>query len=87
MAVRPAKIFHLPKKGALREGFDADIVLVNPKAKSTVDPKNFLSKAKFTPFKGYKCTGTVAYTVVNGVLTAEDGKIVGPPVGKVTRAT
>ncbi|HXZ90096.1 MAG TPA: dihydroorotase family protein [Candidatus Dormibacteraeota bacterium] len=85
-AVRPAKIFHLPKKGALREGFDADIVLVNPKAKSTVNPKKFLSKAKFTPFKGSRCTGTVAYTVVNGVLVAEDGKIVGPPAGKITRA-
>jgi len=85
-ALRPAKIFHLPKKGALREGFDADIVLIKPKAKSIVDPKKFLSKAKYTPFKGFRCTGTVAYTVVNGVLVAEDGKIVGPPAGKVTRA-
>jgi dihydroorotase (multifunctional complex type) len=85
-AARPAKIFHLPKKGALEEGFDADIVLVNPKAKSIVEPKNFLSKAKYTPFKGFRCTGTAAYTIVNGVLVAEDGKIVGPPAGQVTRA-
>jgi dihydroorotase len=85
-AKRPANIFHLTKKGAIEEGFDADIVLVNPKAKSTVDPNNFLSKAKYTPFKGFKCTGTVAYTIVNGILVAEDRKIVGPPAGKVTRA-
>jgi len=85
-AARPANIFHLANKGALREGSDADIVLVNPKKKSTVDPRNFLSKAKYTPFKGFRCTGTAAYTIVNGVVVAQDGKIVGPPAGKVTRA-
>jgi dihydroorotase (multifunctional complex type) len=86
-AVRPAKIFHLAKKGALEEGFDGDIVLIDPKAKSIVDPKNFLSKAKCTPFKGFKCTGSVEYTIVNGVLVAQHGEIVGPPAGQVTRAT
>ena len=85
-AARPAKLFRLAKKGALEKGFDADIVLVNPKTKTVVNPKNFLSKAKYTPFKGFKCTGTVAYTIVNGVLVAENGKIVGPPSGQVTRA-
>lgn len=84
---RPAKIFHLAKKGALEEGFDADIVLIDPKGRSVVDPKRFMSKAKYTPFKGFRCTGTVAYTFVNGILVAEKGKIVGPPIGKITRAT
>jgi len=85
-ATRPAQIFHLTKKGALEEGFDADIVLINPKAKSTIDPKNFVSKAKYTPFKGFRCTGTATHTIVNGVLVAQNGKIVGPPAGKITRA-
>jgi len=85
-ASRPAQIFHLTKKGTLEKGFDADIVLINPKAKSTIDPKNFVSKAKYTPFKGFRCIGTATHTIVNGVLVAEHGKIVGPPAGKITRA-
>ncbi|HYB84697.1 MAG TPA: dihydroorotase family protein, partial [archaeon] len=85
-ATRPANTFRLANKGALQEGYDADIVLIDPKKKSTIDPKNFLSKAKYTPFKGFRCTGTAAYTIVNGTVVAQDGKIVGPPAGKVTRA-
>jgi dihydroorotase (multifunctional complex type) len=82
----PAKIFRLPTKGALKEGFDADIVLVDPKAKSLIDPKKFLSKARYTPFKGLRCTGRAAYTIVNGTLVAEKGKIIGPPAGSITKS-
>ena len=85
-ATRPAKLFHLTNKGTLQPGFDADIVLINPKAKSTINPTRFLTKAKYTPFDGSRCTGRAAYTIVNGVLVAQDGKIVGPPAGVVTRA-
>ena len=85
-ASRPAKIFRLPAKGTLRQGLDADIVLVNPKTKSIINPNKFLTKAKYTPFKGFRCTGAVAYTIVNGVLIAQDGKIVGPPAGNIIRA-
>jgi dihydroorotase (multifunctional complex type) len=82
----PARIFHLARKGMLKEGMDADIVLIDPKAKLTIDPRNFLSKARYTPFKGVKCTGRSAYTIVNGTLVAERGKIVGPPAGCVTKS-
>lgn len=82
----PAKIFHLPRKGALKEGFDADIVLVDPKAKFRIEPENFLSKAKYSPFKGVQCVGRAAYTIVNGTLVAERGRIVGPAAGRVTKS-
>jgi len=85
-AARPAKLFRLRKKGVLQEGFDADIVLVNPKSKSVVNPSNFLTKARYSPFKGFRCTGKAVYTIVNGVLVAENGEIVGPPIGQVVRA-
>jgi dihydroorotase (multifunctional complex type) len=86
-AALPAKIFRLTSKGILKEGYDADITLIDPKARSIVDPKNFLSKARYTPFKGMKCIGRATHTVVNGTLVAEHGKIVGPPAGAITRAT
>jgi dihydroorotase len=82
-ATLPARIFRLGPKGVLEEGYDADIVLVDPKAKFTIRPEDFLSKAKYSPFKGMRCTGRAAYTIVNGQLVAEKGSIVGPPIGKV----
>ena len=85
-ATLPAKLFRLPRKGELKEGYDADIVLVDPKAKTQVTPENFQSKARYSPFKGYRCVGTAAYTIVNGTIIAERGGIVGPAVGKVAKS-
>jgi dihydroorotase-like cyclic amidohydrolase len=84
-ATLPARIFNLPRKGAIKEGYDADIVLVDPKAQSRVDPESFLSKAKYSPFKGFECVGRAVYTIVNGTVVAEKGKIVGPPAGRVIK--
>jgi len=85
-ATLPARLFHLSRKGELKEGYDADIVLVDPKAKTRITPEAFQSKAKYSPFKGYRCVGTAAYTIVNGALVAERGRIVGPAVGRVTKS-
>ena len=63
-----------------------DIVLVDPKERFRVEPENFLSKAKFSPFKGIQCVGRAAYTIVNGTVVAERGKIVGPPAGRITKS-
>jgi dihydroorotase len=82
-ATLPAKIFGLKNKGALREGFNADIVLVDPKVKVKIRPERFLSKAKFSPFKDAICIGKAVYTIVGGTLVAENGVIVGPPAGTV----
>jgi dihydroorotase len=79
----PAKIFHLPNKGRLEKGFDADIVLVDPKAETRINAANFLSKAKYSPFDGTKCKGAVAYTILNGQVIAQNGAIVGSPNGRI----
>ncbi len=85
-ATLPANIFRLARKGSLREGFDADIILVDPKARTVVHPEKFLTKAKYSPFRGMRCVGRAAHTIVNGTLIAERGKIVGPPIGKIIKA-
>ncbi len=85
-ATLPARLFRLSRKGELKEGYDADIVLVDPKAKTRITPESFQSKAKYSPFKGYRCVGMAAYTIVNGTLVAERGRIVGPAVGRVTKS-
>jgi dihydroorotase (multifunctional complex type) len=84
-ATLPSKIFGLKRKGALKEGYDADIVLVDPKHRFRVNPGNFLSKAKLSPFMGMECVGKAAYTIVNGTLVAERGRIVGPTAGMIIR--
>ena len=84
-SILPARIFNIPRKGQLKEGFDADIVLVDPKEKTRVDPASFLTKAKYSPFAGLRCVGRAAYTIVNGTIVAERGKIVGPAAGRVVR--
>ena len=85
-ATLPAKIFGLRRKGRLKEGFDADVVLVDPKAKFRIDPQTFRSKAKYSPFKGMPCIGVAAYTIVNGVVVAERGRITGSPAGKIEKS-
>lgn len=82
----PAKLFRLRGKGSLTEGFDADVVLVDPKIKTRVDPDKFQSMAKYSPFKGYPCVGAAAYTIVNGAVVAQRDEIVGPPVGRVVKS-
>ncbi|HKM77155.1 MAG TPA: dihydroorotase family protein [Candidatus Bathyarchaeia archaeon] len=79
----PAKIFRLANKGRLEEGFDADIVIIDPKAETRINSANFLSKAKYSPFDGMKCKGAVAYTILNGEVVAQNGNIVGSSNGRI----
>jgi dihydroorotase (multifunctional complex type) len=79
-AKRPAEVFGLyPAKGSIRVGSDADLVVVDLARESMVDPTKFKSKAKYTPFAGWKLRGLPIMTFVGGTLVAKDGKIVGRP--------
>lgn len=80
MCERPARIFRLyPRKGCLKPGADADIVVVDPDSELKVDAKNFLSKAKYSPFDGKTFVGRPVMTFVRGQQVARDGKIIGTP--------
>ncbi len=65
MSTRPANIFHLPA-GTLRRGSLADVVVFDPEARWVVDPANFLSKSRNTPFSGWELAGRVERTLVGG---------------------
>ena len=67
MAINPRKIFGLPY--GIKVGEKADFTLVDREKQWTVDPAEFRSQGKFTPFEGVKLTGDV-------LLTVYDGKIV-----------
>lgn len=73
---RPAEIFHLRDRGSLAEGCWADLVVVDLKRKYRIDSSNFYSKAKYSPFDGWKVRGKPIKTFVNGQLVMDDGEIV-----------
>ncbi|MCG8467398.1 MAG: dihydroorotase [Gemmatimonadetes bacterium] len=58
--------------GTLRPGSPADIVVLDPDARWTIDPERFLSKSRNTPFAGFEVTGRVKRTIVAGETRYED---------------
>jgi dihydroorotase len=72
---KPAEIFHLEKRGCLEEGSHADIVVVDLKQEAKVDASRFCSKAKFSPFDGWKTKGMPVKTLIDGRLVMDEGEI------------
>jgi dihydroorotase len=86
LAHRPAEIFGLKKKGNLKKNSDADLTVIDLGKKGVIDPSEFHSKAKYSPFGGWKVHGKPVMTFVNGRLTMVDDKIVGEAgSGRVVR--
>ena len=86
MAENPAKIFGLDGKGALKNGFSADITVVDLNREGIIDSSKFYSKAKYSPFDGWVVKGLPVKTFVNGVLVMDEGEIVAKPgVGRIIR--
>ena len=65
MTINPAKILGI-SKGTLQIGADADITVIDPAAKWTVDPAQFRSKSTNTPFAGMELTGRAEMVIVGG---------------------
>ena len=72
MTINPACILRLPTKGRLSIGADGDMVIFDPMEEWTVDPGQFASKGRNTPFAGKKLKGKVKYTIVGGKVVYQD---------------
>ena len=74
MCHNPAILFNIKDRGFIREGYFADLVLVNPDRRWKVDKSNILYKCGWSPFEGMEFSTSVTHTIVGGHLAYENGK-------------
>ncbi|MDR0994938.1 MAG: dihydroorotase [Tannerella sp.] len=75
MAHRPAQLFHIDRRGYIRPGYYADLVLVEPDAPWTVSKENIFSRCGWSPFEGHTFRHKIWKTFVNGQLVYDRGSI------------
>lgn len=75
MAHNPAKIFKIHKRGFIREGYYADLVLVNAGLPWNVKKENILYKSGWSPFEGVNFKSRITHTFVNGQLVYQNFKV------------
>lgn len=73
MSHNPAKLFQIEKRGFIKEGYFADLVLIDPEKSQTVSKDNVLYKCGWSPFEGATFSSTITQTFVNGNLIYNDG--------------
>jgi len=82
MAHNPAKIFQIEKRGFIKKGYYADLVIVNSGLPWSVKKENILAKCGWSPFEGYTFKSRITHTFINGKLVYNNFKILGDPQGK-----
>jgi dihydroorotase len=82
MCHNPAKIFKIEKRGFIKVGYYADLVIVNPSSPWNVKKENILAKCGWSPFEGYNFKSRITHTLVNGELVYQNFKLKDIRVGK-----
>jgi len=82
MCHNPAKIFKIEKRGFIKEGYYADLVIVNSGLPWNVKKENILAKCGWSPFEGYNFKSRITHTFVNGELIYHNFKVKDLKVGQ-----
>jgi dihydroorotase len=82
IAHNPAVLFRIQDRGFIREGYFADLVLVDLNAPWQVGKANILAQCGWSPFEDYTFTAQVTHTFVSGHLAYENGRIIDDKKGK-----
>lgn len=75
MSHAPAKCFQIAERGFIREGYFADLVLVDMNTPNKVGPENILYKCGWSPLEGFTFPASIEKTFVNGYPVYENGKV------------
>jgi len=78
----PADIFGVAERGYVREGYFADLVIVDSKKPYKVDQSNVLYKCGWSPFEGHEFSSSIDTTIVNGEVVYRAGELTGAIVGQ-----
>ena len=82
MCENPCRIFGIKNKGYLKEGYDADLTIIDMNKSVTIKNEMIASKCGWTPFDNYKVKGFPVATIVNGLVVMNDGKVIAESLGK-----
>ena len=82
MCHNPAKIFKIEKRGFIKEGYYADLVIVNPSLPWSVNQDNILYKCGWSPFEGTAFKSRITHTFVNGEMVYNNFKVKDIRAGK-----
>jgi len=74
MSHNPAKLFQIEKRGFIKEGYYADLVLIDTNKPQTVTKENVYYKCGWSPFEGHEFSSTITHTFVNGNLMFNNGE-------------
>jgi len=81
----PQRIFGLADKGRLAEGFDADLTLVDLKARRTLRHEDMATRSGWTPFDGLEVQGWPTATIIRGVAVMREDEVVAEGLGQPVR--
>ena len=71
-----ADLFDVERRGYIREGYYADLVLVDLAQSNEVTKSSLLYKCQWSPFEGYTFNSSVTHTIINGKVSYEEGKLI-----------
>ncbi|MGB0431138.1 MAG: amidohydrolase family protein, partial [Bacteroidia bacterium] len=80
-----AECFNLNDRGYMKEGYKADLVLIDPLSSYQVNKSNILFKCGWSPLEGYQFKNSIDSTFVNGKLVYANGKLTGAKPGERLR--
>lgn len=75
MCENPARIFRLKNKGFIRQGFDADLTIIDMKLRKKIRNDGLFTKCGWSPFEGFELSGWPVKTIVNGNVVFGDGEV------------
>jgi dihydroorotase len=81
----PARIYNIAGKGRIAVGYDADVTLVDLKARRTIRREWMATKSGWTPFEGKEIRGWPIATIVRGQVVMREDQLLGSPIGEPIR--